>query len=50
MIGILQRYRIIFIVLGLVILGALIWLVAFRQNTVKIPSRGVFVMPYFKGW
>jgi hypothetical protein len=44
MVGVLQRYRIFFIALGLVIVGLIIWLAISKQNTGRIPSRGVFVM------
>lgn len=41
---VLQRYRILFIAFGLIIVGLIVWLALSRQNTGRIPSRGVFVM------
>lgn len=46
MTGILQRYRIILIVISLVLLGILAWVVLSKQNVNKIPSRGVFVCDF----
>jgi uncharacterized membrane protein len=41
---ILQRYKIIAVAFCLLVLAVLIGLIVSRQNSKKIPSRGVFVM------
>ncbi len=40
----LQRHKTVLFVLGLLLLLLLLWIIVSRQNEVKIPSRGVFVM------
>ena len=40
---IIQRYRMLIIAIGLLMLAGLIWLIASRQNLNRIPSRGVLV-------
>ena len=44
MVGVLKRYKIIFVILTLIILTALAWLSASRQDLNEVPLRGVFVM------
>jgi len=44
MTGVFQRYRVVILVLSVVMLAAITWLVLSKQNTHKIPSRGVFIM------
>lgn len=43
MVEVLQRYKIILVVLGIITIAMLVWFIMIRQNTDKIPSRGVFV-------
>ncbi|HHW49421.1 MAG TPA: hypothetical protein GXX14_12515 [Clostridiaceae bacterium] len=38
-----QKYRIIILVLSLIMLAAITWLVFSKQNTHKVPTRGVFI-------
>lgn len=44
MTGVLQRHKIIVVIFGLIIFISLVWFLIMKQNTNKIPSRGVFVM------
>ena len=46
MIGIIQRSKILIVVLSFVLIGLLLlgWFVLSKHNLNKIPSRGVFVM------
>ena len=44
MTGILHKYWIILIVLSFLIIATLSYLVMSKQNTIKVPSRGVFVI------
>lgn len=44
MTGIIQKYWIILIVLGLFIIAAFSWLVLSNNNKKKFPSKGVFVI------
>lgn len=41
---VLRKYRTLIIVVSLLIFALLMWIFILKQNTVKIPSRGVFVM------
>lgn len=43
MTGILQRYRLVMIILGLIALALIIWFIVSRQEIDKIPSRGTFI-------
>lgn len=40
---VLRRYRAAIIVISLLLFALLMWIFISRQNTVKIPTRGVFV-------
>lgn len=40
----LYKYRLFIIALSLLLFAAILWLLLSRQETAKIPSRGVFVM------
>lgn len=44
MIAVIQRYKPVLIVIALIMAAILAWLIISRQNSNKIPSRGVFVM------
>lgn len=41
---VLHRYRLVIITLSLLLCAILLWLLLSRQETAKIPSRGVFVV------
>jgi len=41
---VLRRYRAAIIIISLLIFALLMWIFISRQNTVKIPTRGVFVL------
>ena len=41
---VLRRYRAAIIVISLLLFALLMWIFISRQNTVKIPTRGVFVV------
>lgn len=41
---VLRRYRTVIIVISLLLFALLMWLFISRQNTVKVPTRGVFVL------
>jgi len=40
---VLRRHRAAIIVISLLLFALLMWIFISRQNTVKIPTRGVFV-------
>lgn len=40
---VLRRYRALIIAVSLLLFALLMWIFLSRQNTVKIPTRGVFV-------
>ncbi len=40
---VLRRYRTLIIAVSLLLFALLMWIFLSRQNTVKIPTRGVFV-------
>ena len=40
---VLRRYRAAIIIISLLLFALLMWIFISRQNTVKIPTRGVFV-------
>lgn len=44
MIDVLRRHRITFFVLAMMLLLLLLWLLVSRQDTGKVPLRGVFVI------
>lgn len=44
MTGILQRYWMIFTIVGFLIALSLLWLFISKHDSKKIPSRGVFVI------
>lgn len=41
---VLRRFKALIIIVSLLIFALLMWLFISRQNAVKIPSRGVFVI------
>jgi F0F1-type ATP synthase membrane subunit a len=41
---VLHRYRLVIITLALLLFAAVLWLLLSRQETAKIPSKGVFVV------
>lgn len=41
---VLHRYRLVIITLSLLLFAILLWVLLSRQETSKIPSRGVFVI------
>lgn len=41
---VLHKYRLVIITLSLLIFAILLWLMLSRQETAKVPSRGVFVV------
>ena len=41
---VLHRYRLVIITLSLLLFAILVWMLLSRQETVKVPSRGVFVV------
>ena len=44
MLAILNKYKILFIILSLVLLAVLLWLAVSALGRDKTPSRGVFVL------
>ncbi len=46
MVNVLKRYRAIFIVFFLIMLAAIVFTMMFKQNSHKVPMRGVFVMEH----
>lgn len=41
---VLHRYRLVIIILSLLFFAVFFWLMLSRQETAKIPSRGVYVV------
>ncbi|HOQ07765.1 MAG TPA: hypothetical protein PK127_08780 [Clostridiales bacterium] len=48
MLVILNRYKLLFAILFMLILAAVVWLLISARSS-KIPSNGVFVMNMFEG-
>ena len=44
MTAVLRKYRALVIIISLLLFALLMWIFLSRQNTVKIPARGVFVL------
>jgi hypothetical protein len=44
MIAVIQRYKLLIIILSFIVFVLLLWLFVTRLNVNKIPSRGVFVI------
>ena len=44
MLAVLNRYRVFFIILSLILLAILLWMVITGLDKDKVPSRGVFVL------
>ncbi|MEG6614481.1 hypothetical protein V6C42_16680 [Pseudoclostridium thermosuccinogenes] len=44
MIAVLQKYRMLFLILAILVLAAIIWVVILSRNDRSIPMRGVFVL------
>ena len=40
---VIQRYRLILLALGLVLIAVLVWVFVSKQKSNELPSRGVFV-------
>jgi hypothetical protein len=40
---VMQKYRLIILALALILIAALIWMFMAKQESDKVPSRGVFV-------
>lgn len=53
MLAVINRYKVFFIILGLIIAAALVWLVLSAARDSSIPSKGVFVLRHMHeqmGW
>lgn len=42
--AVIQRFKLLFIAMSLILVGLMAWLIISRQHANKIPSRGVFVV------
>jgi len=48
MIGVIKRNKLIFVLIGLMLMATLFWFFIFKQSNDKIPSRGVYVFNTLK--
>jgi len=44
MLAVLNKYKLLFIIISFLLLAVLLWMFFFGQGKDKIPSRGVFVL------